>query len=55
MEGYSQYLLKEEDILKRFKKGEITREEMWSEIKRNYKAAAEEAAKKAYRDELEKW
>jgi hypothetical protein len=58
MSAESQYEREENDIQERYARGEITNAEMWAELKelqRDYRAAAEEAAREAYDQELERW
>jgi hypothetical protein len=54
----SQFEREENHIWEREARGEITREQAWKEqreLDRDYRGAAEEAARQAYEDELARW
>lgn len=58
MSAQSQYEREENDIQERYARGEITKAEMWAELKelqRDYREAAREAASEAYEREMEQW
>lgn len=58
MSAQSQFEREEEDIQERYARGEITNAQMWEEMKelqRDYRAAADEAAREAYERERDNW
>lgn len=58
MSHLSQYEREEEDIMRRCECGDITKAQMWEELRelqRDYRESAERAATEAYERELDNW
>lgn len=58
MSNLSQYEREEEDIMRRYDEGHITKDQMWEELRelqRDYRQSAEQSAAEAYERELDNW